>query len=167
MGSRPPCLPRVHSDIRSHPERKPGGRAPPKEACQVSETIKRQGKHPGSEEEGGEAWGGGRKPGRYRGGGRTEPDAGAFTQSAVPLLHRPERGGQASEETREASFVRKVYRLENVHIRPTLRPGLKKRRGGRRGHCLSWDQGGGLGVGPLGARRGKGKSILGDELKVY
>lgn len=68
-----------HSDICSHPERKPGGRAPPKEACQVSETIKRQGKHPGSEEEGGEARGGGRKPGRYRGGGGTEPDGGAFT----------------------------------------------------------------------------------------
>ena len=77
------------------------------------------------------------------------------------------RGGQASEETREASCVRKVYRVENVHIRPMLRPGLKKRRGGCRGHCLSWDQGGGLSVGPLGARRGKGKSILGDKLKVY
>ena len=85
-GSQPPCLPRGHPDIRSHPKRKPGGRAPPKEACQVSETIKRQGKHPGSEEEGGEAWEGGRKR-RYRGGGRTEPDAGAFRRSGVHLLH--------------------------------------------------------------------------------
>lgn len=85
-GSQPPCLPQGHPDIRSHPKRKPGGRAPPKEACQVSETIKRQGKHPGSEEEGGEAWEGGRKR-RYRGGGRTEPDAGAFTRSGVHLLH--------------------------------------------------------------------------------
>lgn len=44
QGSRPPGLPCGHPNIRSHPERKPDGRAPPKEACQVSETIKRQGK---------------------------------------------------------------------------------------------------------------------------
>ena len=62
--SRTPGLPCRHPNIRSHPERKPGGRAPPKEACQVSETIKRQGKHPGSEEEGGRR---GRKRGRYQG----------------------------------------------------------------------------------------------------
>ena len=61
-------LPRGQPDIRSHPERKPGGRAPPKEACQVSETIKRQGKHPGSEEEG-EAWGRGQEARALRGGG--------------------------------------------------------------------------------------------------
>lgn len=42
--SKPPGLPCGHPNIRSHPERKPDGRAPPKEACQVSETIKRQGK---------------------------------------------------------------------------------------------------------------------------
>lgn len=32
------------TNICSHPERKSGGRTPPKEACQVNETIKRQGK---------------------------------------------------------------------------------------------------------------------------
>lgn len=43
-GSGPPFLSCCHPNMRSHPERKLGGRAPPKEACQVSETIKRQGK---------------------------------------------------------------------------------------------------------------------------